>query len=636
MNIRLNSIMLMLAAMLTAAATQAAQRTVDRPQYVWSSDNGMDIESITLADTATIVGIVCSGRPGDGVGIAPTAMLTDDGGNTYPLRWADGITPGKKSRMGNDGLMRFWLGFYPVAGEARSVTLAETARPGRRGKVVAGISLSGTLAPLVLPGGVSALAVDSTAELPLPTVRYGVATVRLHLLEYQDAMDGITVKWKQDGIFLPNVSTLKRIGIDSLGCCTVTMTVAATTPVLFRVGQWGHNIICYAEADRTTDVYVSLRELSRRSSALHRNTGSHGLAAYFTGPHALLSQELTDNPNPWWSMWNQEGLEKWSMERYMAHTDSLHRGRARRWSRLPVSRAAREADALSNDFELLSNLKMATNAIANARVNHGVMSREADTGGFRDSQERIVMARIGGLGALKSLSNPKALFSPGYSFNIGSFPKELVAAAAGADSSVYLTVLETKRLHNGVFNDHVPLTSAARRDMARLPAAFREMVDAENDSLLANMAWRRRKAMGMLRKTPAAPDSLLLDSIVARYRGKVVVVDFWGTWCGNCIMNHKVMAPVRKEMEGKDVAFVYLCDGKSSPDGKWSYMAADVDGEHYKLSDSQWKGMLVSLTGKMGVPVVVFYDKRGRMDSIEHGWGSESFWRDKINGLLKE
>ena len=54
---------------------------------------------------------------------------------------------------------------------------------------------------------------------------------------------------------------------------------------------------------------MSLRELARRSSTLHKDEQSHGQLAYFTGPHSLLAQELTDNPNPWWSMWEQEGIE---------------------------------------------------------------------------------------------------------------------------------------------------------------------------------------------------------------------------------------------------------------------------------------------------------------------------------------
>ena len=187
------------------------------------------------------------------------------------------------------------------------------------------------------PKGVGQLPDDTASPLPEPTYKYGVAKVNIHLQEYQPAMDGISVRWKQLGIFLPNVSVMQPVGIDSTGCCTVSLPVAATTPLVFRVSPWPYDIICYAEAGRTTDIYVSLREIARRSSALHKGDRSHGPIAYFSGPHALLAQELTDNPNPWWSLWNQEGIEHWSAERYAEHVKALHRERSGRWNK-----AARE------------------------------------------------------------------------------------------------------------------------------------------------------------------------------------------------------------------------------------------------------------------------------------------------------
>ena len=262
------------------------------------------------------------------------------------------------------------------------MTLSETAKPAGRGKTIAGIRLDGQLPPLALPKGVGELAADTTSPLPAPTFKYGTATVNVHLLEYQPAMDGISVKWKQLGIFLPNVSVLQPADIDSAGCCTVSLPVAATTPLVFSVSPWPYDIICYAEAGRTTDIYVSLRELCRRGSELHKGDRSHGPIAYFTGPHALLAQELTDNPNPWWSHWDQEGIEHWSAEQYVEHVENLHRERSGRWGRLPVSRATREVEAMSNDIDLLSNLFMGTAALRNARLNKGVMSREEDTQEF--------------------------------------------------------------------------------------------------------------------------------------------------------------------------------------------------------------------------------------------------------------
>ena len=266
--------LLTLMAVFCAASAMARARTIARPQYVWNSTKGLEVESITLSDTATTVAILYTGRPKERFSIAPTTALTATGGLSYPLLRAYGIEPGKKVRLPESGQLRLNLVFEPVAEGTREVTLSETATPRKRGKTIAGIRLDGQLPPLALPQGVGKLPADTASPLPEPTYKYGVATVKVHLLEYQPAMDGISVRWKQLGIFLPNVSVMQPVGVDSTGCCTVSLPVAATTPLVFRASPWPYDIICYAEAGRTTDIYVSLRELCPAAPSCTKATGA--------------------------------------------------------------------------------------------------------------------------------------------------------------------------------------------------------------------------------------------------------------------------------------------------------------------------------------------------------------------------
>ena len=39
----------------------------------------------------------------------------------------------------------------------------------------------------------------------------------------------------------------------------------------------------------------------------------------------------------------------------------------------------------------------------------------------------------------------------------------------------------------------------------------------------------------------------LFDAIIAPYRGKVVLVDFWNTWCGPCRMALKAIEPAKED-----------------------------------------------------------------------------------------
>lgn len=630
-----NTLLTLLAAIFTASA-MAATRTIDRPQYVWASTEGIDVESITLSDTATTVALLYTGSPGERFSIAPTTSLTTTDGQWYALLRAYGIEPGKKVRLPESGQLRLNLVFEPVAEGTREVTLSETATPRKRGKTIAGIRLDGQLPPLALPQGVGKLPADTASPLPEPTYKYGVATVNIHLLEYQPAMDGISVKWKQLGIFLPNISVLQPVGIDSTGCSTVSLPVAATTPLVFRGSPWPYDIICYAEAGRTTDIYVSLRELSRRSSALHKGDRSHGPIAYFTGPHALLAQELTDTPNPWWSIGEQEGIEHWSAERYAEHVENLHRERSGRWGRLPVSRVTREVEAMTNDFDLLSNLEMGTAALRNARLYKGVMSREEDTQEFYYGLQDSMRTHIKSCGALKSLNNPKALFSKDYSSEIGDHPDSMLINAFGAAEGPYFRDKKAQELFRKITWEHTALTAADRLAMDSMPASYREYLEAENDLLLREKANRERRAMAMLRHTPAAPDSLLLDSIVARYRGKAVVVDMWYTGCGACIKGFMDTKAIRNEMAGRDVVFVYIDNTAWSSTDAWKYLAGDLKGEHYRLPLRQWKHILENDYHGTGAPTYGFYDRTGRLRHVHEGYMDAPLYKKQLATLLEE
>lgn len=626
--------LLTLMAVLCAASAMAGSRTIDSPQYVWNSTEGLEVESIALSDTATTVAILYTGRPKESFSIAQTTTLTATGGHSYPLLRAYGIEPGKKMRLPESGQLRLSLVFSPVAEGTREVTLCETAKPAGRGKTIAGMRLDGQLPPLALPKGVGELAADTTSPLPAPTFKYGTATVNVHLLEYQPAMDGISVRWKQLGIFLPNISVLQPADVDSVGCCTISLPVAATTPLVFRVSPWPYEIICYAEAGRTTDIYVSLRELCRRGSELHKGDRSHGPIAYFTGPHALLAQELTDNPNPWWSHWDQEGIEHWSAEQYVEHVKNLHRERAGRWSRLPVSRATREAEAMTNDFELLSNLFMGTAALRNARLYKGVMSREEDTQEFYYGLQDSMRTHIKSCGALKSLNNPKALFSKDYSSEIGDHPDSMLINAFGAAKGPYFRDKKAQELFRKITWEHTALTADDRLAMDSLPASYREYLEAENDLLLREKANRERRAMAMLRHTPAAPDSLLLDSIVARYRGKAIVVDMWYTGCGACIKGFMDTKAIRNEMAGRDVVFVYIDNTAWSSTDAWKYLAGDLKGEHYRLPLKQWKHILENDYHGTGAPTYAFYDRTGRLRHVHCGYMDAPLYKKQITKLL--
>lgn len=104
----------------------------------------------------------------------------------------------------------------------------------------------------------------------------------------------------------------------------------------------------------------------------------------------------------------------------------------------------------------------------------------------------------------------------------------------------------------------------------------------------------------------------ILPTILDKYKGKVVLLDVWQTWCGPCRIGHREMAPVKEELKDKNIVFLYL-SSPSSPLAVWQRMAGEIPGEHYRISQKQYNYVMDKVVESDGVPTYVIYDIEGNM-----------------------
>lgn len=125
----------------------------------------------------------------------------------------------------------------------------------------------------------------------------------------------------------------------------------------------------------------------------------------------------------------------------------------------------------------------------------------------------------------------------------------------------------------------------------------------------------------------------VIDYVASQFKGKILLIDCWATWCGPCKAGIRQIKDYKTEMEGNPVAFVYLTNG-SSPYQEWNNTIMSIPGYHYRLSDKDWS----TIPNINGIPRYFLCDENGKVVMDVEGWGKNSLERFKniINGLLND
>lgn len=130
------------------------------------------------------------------------------------------------------------------------------------------------------------------------------------------------------------------------------------------------------------------------------------------------------------------------------------------------------------------------------------------------------------------------------------------------------------------------------------------------------------------------PDSVLHS--LADYRGKVVYVDVWATWCGPCraeFPNSRVLKNEYKDEE--DLVFMYVSiDSNKSAWKKYLENDRDFTGEHLFV-EGDWDSEICEAYNIMAIPRYLLIDKDGKIaNSNAPRPSSGEVIRNAINALL--
>ena len=130
--------------------------------------------------------------------------------------------------------------------------------------------------------------------------------------------------------------------------------------------------------------------------------------------------------------------------------------------------------------------------------------------------------------------------------------------------------------------------------------------------------------------------AIKFSEMINHFKGKVVYVDFWASWCGPCLREMPESKKIQNEFKDKDVVFLYLSTDVLSADWKKALKKININGYHFRL-EPKTKHIFKNKFKIRGIPYYMILDKKLKIFDHKAKWPRQSKLLIKdINDVLNK
>lgn len=604
----MKQLVLIVCFLLNVAYTQAQERMIEQPPFSNWSSTSIEVDKVALSDTATVLHIKAFYRPKNWIKIASGSFLKGSDGELYPLRHGIGITPDQKFWMPESGQAEFKLVFPPLPKDITSIDFSEGDTEGAF--KIWGIQLDGKLPKLKLP----AEATERTKKLttlPTPKIEKGKALLEGQILDFEPGMSSKFTIYLRGAV---NLEQKVDIKVNDNGQFSSEIPVITTTPATLYTGIEAIDFLL-APGEKT-NLFINQREICRRQSKLHKDKKSNEANVYYGGYLAGPSGEIAklnfktniDDDYPQFI----KDLKDKNAEEVKAYILNKHKEKLRQIDALKATKACKEMLCCAVDASAASLLTFVPGIMQRVHITNYKLKNEQVNEYIKNHPVNLPDDFLNVLRDFPSLNTPQAMYVPLYMRLTGSSMfRTAFSKALGTDKGIYFELSTVANVLNGI-NDFTPVTEEQLAKISALSTpVYLETVKEKNDELLAKIEKNKKKTGFTINEAGEVSNEDLFASIISKYRGHTLLVDFWATWCGPCRMANKAMIPMKEELKDRDIVYIYLT-GETSPKGTWENMIPDIHGEHFRVTADQWNYLMNSFQIR-GVPTYLLVDREGNI-----------------------
>lgn len=616
--------------MLLASCTPA-NRVVENPLIGAANTMTLDFPKIELSDTATVLHVDAYFRPHNWIRIDAGSYLLADG-QKYMLQGSEGILPDSLFWMPDSGEASFVLKFGPLPRGTKSFDFIESDCDDCF--KLYGVDLTGKKEYPRYPEGLprALRKAPEDGPVPEPILAVGTTTVNVRLLGYRRGMVKEVAMYVNS---LLNGQEEHTAAIDpESGTATLRFEQYGTVMAYVSCGPvFG---MCWIAPGETLDMYIAM-EAGGRAVVQRRDKECEpapGRRLYTTGTYADLNAQVdaSGGSSIRMNLYSGDFADyRMSADEYTQMVVSKYESLADSIAHSPVSGMMKELSLLTLQQEALTAISMGGFFLAH---NYRSVNNEWDYRVEPDYEfASLKPEHYTAVAGLFDINNLKLLMGIDLSDYVNAVSRsytdvEWADLVHATDGIVYdlpkVVGLPSKAENNALTQEDLDLLHSLREPF------YAEACEA--------MQARVRKELESVKDvrietTPEVAVDKLFDAIVAPYKGKVVFVDFWNTWCGPCRASIKANEPLKSgELKSDDLVWIYIAN-ETSPLVAYKTGIAKIAGKHYRLNDTQWKYLCEKFRID-GIPSYVLVDRDGSY-KLRNDFRDRDLMKKTLKGMLE-